>query len=367
MTAPTPQASASATGRALLLQGNEVVHVDAATARGAIGPIPASEITNTPAGNIAATNVQTALNELDARVGIGPIPASEITNTPAGNITATNVQAALNELDTEKVKIADVRERLTANRTYYVRTDGSNSNNGLSNTAGGAFLTVQRAVDVILATLDLAGFNIEIQVADGTYTGATTVSTPQVGAGLITIRGNATTPSNVVLQFTAASDTAVVTAKNAAVLSVKDVKLVNTGGVGAAPLLLASKGGVITFQNIDCGQAVQQLRAEDGGRLECIGNYVISAGAASHWVVVNAQIRVQSKTITIVGTPAFTTFFADAARIGLMLVNANTFSGSATGARYSIVENSVIMTGGAGATYLPGNAAGSTATGGQYI
>ena len=43
-----------------------------------------------------------------------------------------------------------------------------------------------------------------------------------------------------------------------------------------------------------------------------------------------------------------------------------TFVGSATGARYSVALNGVIQTTGAGASYLPGNSAGSSATGGQY-
>jgi len=36
------------------------------------------------------------------------IPASNITNTPAGNIAATTVQAAVNELDSEKVAKTDI-------------------------------------------------------------------------------------------------------------------------------------------------------------------------------------------------------------------------------------------------------------------
>jgi hypothetical protein len=44
-----------------------------------------------------------------------------------------------------------------------------------------------------------------------------------------------------------------------------------------------------------------------------------------------------------------------------------TFSGNATGARYSALLNGVLYTGGGGANYFPGNAAGSTGSGGQYL
>ena len=43
-----------------------------------------------------------------------------------------------------------------------------------------------------------------------------------------------------------------------------------------------------------------------------------------------------------------------------------TFSGSATGSRYTVNLNGAVYTAGAGANYFPGNAAGSAATGGQY-
>lgn len=75
----------------------------------------AGVISNTPAGTIAATTVQAAINELDSDVSgltadlaahladtTDAHAASAITNTPAGNIAATTVQAAINELDTEK-------------------------------------------------------------------------------------------------------------------------------------------------------------------------------------------------------------------------------------------------------------------------
>jgi hypothetical protein len=67
-----------------------------------------------------------------------------------------------------------VRERLTGNRTYYVRTDGNDGNNGLANTADGAFLTIQRAIDVA-ATQDLSGYKVAISVGAGTFTGKVTI------------------------------------------------------------------------------------------------------------------------------------------------------------------------------------------------
>ena len=58
------------------------------------------------------------------------LPATSITNTPAGNISATNVQDAINELDTEKVPtsrtitINGTAYDLSANRTWTVEDKG---------------------------------------------------------------------------------------------------------------------------------------------------------------------------------------------------------------------------------------------------
>jgi hypothetical protein len=68
----------------------------------------ASAISNVPAGTIAATDVQAAINELDGDItahladATDAHDASAISSVPAGGLAATDVQAALNELDTEK-------------------------------------------------------------------------------------------------------------------------------------------------------------------------------------------------------------------------------------------------------------------------
>ena len=99
---------------------------------------------------------------------------------------------------------------LAANRTYYVRTDGSNSNNGLANTAGGAFLTIQKAIDTV-SGLDLGAYNVTIQVGNGTYTGGASVVGPYLGSGTVTLQGDTTTPSNVVISTTSADAISVTT------------------------------------------------------------------------------------------------------------------------------------------------------------
>jgi hypothetical protein len=74
----------------------------------------ASAISNVPAGTIAATDVQAAINELDGDVqtvqsnltahindATDAHDASAISNVPSGNLAATDVQGALNELQSD--------------------------------------------------------------------------------------------------------------------------------------------------------------------------------------------------------------------------------------------------------------------------
>jgi hypothetical protein len=89
-----------------------------------------------------------------------------------------------------------VRELLTSNRTYYVSTSGSDSNNGL--TSGTAWATIQFAWDTICRTVDCAGFIAYIQLADGDYSESPFLINQPVG-GAVFIQGNTSDQTKVTL------------------------------------------------------------------------------------------------------------------------------------------------------------------------
>lgn len=258
------------------------------------------------------------------------------------------------------------REVLTGNRTYYVRADGSDANDGLSNSAAGAFLTIQKAVDVIAATLDIAGHNVTVQVGDGTYGGAVTLKNVVgfAAAGNLTIQGNATTPANVLISTATHnfSATGLFT-----IWDIRDLKIANSAGNG-----LRAMGSCLRFANVDFGAcAAQHISAQDDGVVEAIGDYAVSGGSTIHFGSgTRGVFRANGRTVTFSNSPAFSNaFILVSIGQGLARVDAMTFvnGGTVSGKRYSVLSSGVIFTNGAGATYLPGDVLGTEVSGGQYI
>jgi len=245
------------------------------------------------------------------------------------------------------------REVLTADRTYYVRTDGADSNNGLSDHSGGAFLTLQKALNVALA-LDCSIYNVIINVGAGTYTAGISMQAQHLGSGSITFVGDISTPGNCVISLT--SDTCVAVGNNAK-LSVTGFRLVNTGG----PCISVASGGFLSLGPMSYGTATgsAHIAASTGGSVSIGANYTVDGGANWHFVVSDfGTIQVSSVTVTVSSMPAFASSFCQSTRHGLWWGNP-TFSGSATGARYSADSLGVIQTFGGGASYFPGSIAGS--------
>lgn len=260
------------------------------------------------------------------------------------------------------------REILTEDRTYYVATTGSDSNSGL--TVGAPFLTIQHAIDVITNSLDIRGYDVTIQLADGTYTVTTSILLgTALGSGDITIQGNSITPTNVIVNLNSSTvGSATFRATNArTVYHLKDFKI-TSGRSG----IKASYDSYITISGVDFGACTAiHMIAEWGGVIEIIGNYTISGSAGYHFDavehgrIINNTLPASPYTVTVSGTPTFDTF-ANAGLLGIVYVPYITWSGSATGSRYASAHNAIIGTGSAGANYFPGNSAGSTATGGIY-
>jgi hypothetical protein len=257
---------------------------------------------------------------------------------------------------------SSIRERVTSARTYYVRTDGSDSNNGLANTSGSAFLTIQKAIDVVSSTLDIAsGIVATIQVADGTYT-ATNYLKQLTGPGTAVIQGNNSTPANVVISVTGAPCFSC----NVSGWTVKDLKVTTT--TSGWCIHSTSGNSTLHIGNIDFGASAHaHMLCDAGGTILVDSNYAITGAAAYHVYLERlCYFQMNSLTITITGTPAFSTAFAYARGLSEIYFPSCTFSGSATGKRYDISQNAVCFVNGGGANYFPGNSAGSTETGSQY-
>lgn len=255
---------------------------------------------------------------------------------------------------------AGVREVLTAGRTYYVRTDGSDSNTGLVNSSGGAFLTLQKAIDVV-AALDISIYNVTIQVGDGTYTAGVTVAAPWVGSGTVTLQGNTGTPANAVIT---PSSGAPVTLSTGARLTVTGFKL----SAASARLVDVSDTAIITFGPMEFGATTNRQVSVSRNSIAVFNSaYTISGGASNHiYAGLGAAIINTSKTITLTGTPAFSLDFVRVENCSALNAGALTFSGSATGRRYTVNGNSAVLTGGGGASYFPGDVGGVATADGEY-
>jgi len=271
--------------------------------------------------------------------------------------------AALNQLQ---------RIKLVADLNIYVATTGSDSlNTGL--TIGSPFLTIQHAYNYVQAAYDVNGFNVFINIAAGTYaaTGSSLLlangPAPGVFGNPITLLGNVSSPGTVILQTTGA-----VTIDCAQGAKVQTQGLTMTSGTGF-DTVRSESGSIFTV-----GQATtfgssggNQLVASSSGVIQAgTSPYTITGGGASHlFAQTGGSINVASgNTVTLTGTPAFSTAFAIASAVGAIqsVQNTSPYSGAATGPRYLAQINGVINTNGGGGTYFPGGSAGSVASGGQY-
>ena len=248
------------------------------------------------------------------------------------------------------------RECLSANRIYYVATTGSDSNDGL--TSGTPFATIQKAINVAQA-LDFLGYNVTIQLANGTYTPGGVI-TGWIGSGSLTIQGNAASPGSVIVSTSSAAFATYGFLRSP--LTIKDLRVQSTGSNG----ITHTSGGHISIGNLIFGACANFHILCEGpaSSMNAISNYQIVGSAVAHWVANSgAYLAVVGRNITITGALTFSFCFAYSTRVSTITCNTTTYSAAVTGTKYVVDLNSVIFTNG---STLPGSVGGVVNTGGVY-
>lgn len=278
---------------------------------------------------------------------------------------ATDINAAIAALNkrinalltTIAADFAPYRTPATADVSLFVNgSTGSDSNPG---TSALPFATISAALTAMLS-YDGNGFAGAINVAAGTYTGATVISSPFFGFSSVSLVGDTTTPSNVVINTTSAT---CITVQNQASIRIRGFKLTNSGSGFFSGIDSLKLANVTIDGNMNYGSVTgDHLQAANTGYIEIDSNYSITGGSGfAHWATrANGTLVCEGRLITLSGTPSFGAGFADCTVNGNQRVGGNTFSGSGTGKHFRVISEGVLFTNFVSAnTYLPGNANGS--------
>lgn len=255
-----------------------------------------------------------------------------------------------------KLSWAPIRTILTSDTNFFVRPDGSNSNSGTANTAAGAWLTLQYAFDFVSQKIDTAGFSVTINVSNGTYTGFS-VNRGWVGGGRITFVGNSVSPSSCVIAATSGSAISI-SASLPATVTISGFRLTNSSGNAISHTV---SGADLSLLNLDFGSCTgTHIFAANGAVVNITGTtYSITGGATVHTRSFRqATISYNSVTVTLTATPNFTGSFTIADSFGSVRYFAVTFTGTATGQRFTANTFGYLAVFGASLTFLPGSVAG---------
>jgi hypothetical protein len=287
-----------------------------------------------------------------------PPPTEPFTDPATGKIS----EVWYRWLSQVSTQYGQAREVLTEARTYYVRTDGNDSNSGRSDDAGGAFLTWGAATDAV-TLLDTNGYGVTISAGDEgaakTFTENVFTPTP-VGSGVIYF--TAAVPNTIITSTS--GDT--IRAGGWHKIQFNNLKITSSAGTG----ILVCEGAFVEIKSgMNFGTcAVYHIRVHDTRALVyCISTSIEISGGAQYHVSceANGNYYLEVATVTLTDTPAFSGAFVGAHGGGYIQSLSCTFTGAATGTRYIVSSNAVIGTD-TGANHFPGNSPGISLTGGQY-
>jgi uncharacterized protein YfaP (DUF2135 family) len=276
------------------------------------------------------------------------------------------------------------RELLTSNKIYHVSLNGSDNNNGLTNTPEGAFLTFQKAFDTIAALDDKGIYQTKISFTE-TFTLTTSLICKRpLGGGPVVLDGNGTG----IIQVAATNTVGLGLIQNEyRNITLKDFKIIHNNPGEWSFCVVCKEFGTLFIDNLDFGALPSTLGfcghlfADNGGLIKIVSNnYKISGGISGsnlqgyHYFArgggsINTK-GTNSQTCTITNTPYFSVFANAEERSGIQDY-LTTYIGSVNSStkKYNVTLNSVInqFTLGTGNNAFPGGINGTELTGGKYV
>lgn len=314
---------------------------------------------------------------LQPNVPAGSIPSNSITNAllaqmPADTVKCNPTGSTANAQDCTVAQAAAIlgfRVPLTATTTFYVNASGSVSSpcgaftcspgNDANNcaTITTPCLTIQHTVAYIANAFDFAGQAVNVQLADGTYNECVVLPpyvTTNPADKNVVIVGD-TTVANVVVNCASGQTFTAVNVPQGWVIKNVTAKASNACLYADYHSALYWDGGAFNACVANDVQAVNS-----GAFIEFINhNYTTTTSKTCHVSAIDgAEIIWQSVTLTITGSPTFSTGLECSKNGGIIDDQFLTISGSFTGPTYLLAGRPLIFSSGATA---------STSNSTQYI
>ena len=259
------------------------------------------------------------------------------------------------------------REVLTAGKTLYVRTDGNDNNDGSADDAAHAFRTLRYAIDYIHKKYISTIYDgVKIHLGEGEFSGAFGINSPSNTRNkILQIQGAGSNKTSIV-----STDITCIQAFFGQIsLSELNIKFTQNNSENSAI-------EIYPFSHLTLSECSIEIDGNYGGTLEmirCRGNLYITGTNTIK------NVRYQGSTVFCRlmnrGVLSFYGQFSASGRYApfVWLSGASTaeiaatFSGDATGKRYTCAVNSCINTAGKGPDYLPGSEAGTVDETSHYL
>ena len=277
------------------------------------------------------------------------------------------------KIATTRFNISAGRTTLIANQTLYVSASGSDTTG--AGTVGNPWATGTKAYEYIRSNLNLNGFDVIISCADGTYTTtgpkfllhtSNVSSDDWVGGGRIILRGNTTTPANVVIN---ASDGDIISMDHSThskgSFLVEGFTLNGVDGLISCVIMGEQD---VEIGNMAYGPSNNCINSQSGCRVTLSGTQSINNRPFTSFLYITSSTVNNEATVNAVSPVAFTAQANSAGvtcvQAGVLIDDAN-WTGTFTGTPYKIDGSSTVVE--LNGALIGGSTAGDVKLGGQYI